>query len=59
MELGGMSARKQFLVDNIDAWAMWLAPPIFLTFNIIYWASFRHVGQYCLDSDDYYSKNMY
>lgn len=35
----GMSARKQFLVDNIDAWAMWLAPPIFFIFNMIYWVS--------------------
>jgi len=56
MELG-MSARKQFLVDNIDAWAMWLAPPVFLMFNIIYWVSFRHVGQYCFD-DEYYRKNI-
>merc|ERR1719150_3074485 len=50
MELG-MSARKQFLVDNIDAWAMWLAPPVFLMFNIIYWVSFRHVGQYCVGDE--------
>jgi len=40
----GLTARKQALVDNIDAWAMWISPPIFLVFNLVYWVSFRHVG---------------
>jgi len=39
----GLTARKQALVDNIDAWAMWISPPIFLVFNLVYWVSFRHV----------------
>ena len=40
----GLTARKQALVDNIDAWAMWISPPVFLIFNAVYWVSFRHVG---------------
>jgi len=39
----GLTARKQALVDNIDAWAMWISPPIFIVFNIIYWIAYRHV----------------
>jgi len=39
----GLTARKQALVDNIDAWAMWISPPIFVLFNIIYWVAYRHV----------------
>ena len=41
----GLTARKQALVDNIDAWAMWISPPIFVLFNIIYWVAYRHVPQ--------------
>jgi hypothetical protein len=37
----GLTARKQALVDNIDAWAMWISPPIFILFNIIYWVAYR------------------
>merc|ERR1711872_939615 len=37
----GLTARKQALVDNIDAWAMWISPPIFVLFNIIYWVAYR------------------
>jgi len=40
----GLTARKQALVDNIDAWAMWISPPVFVVFNAVYWVSFRHVG---------------
>jgi len=40
----GLTARKQALVDNIDAWAMWISPPIFIVFNLIYWVAYRHVG---------------
>lgn len=39
----GLTARKQALVDNIDAWAMWISPPIFIIFNLIYWIAYRHV----------------
>lgn len=40
----GLTARKQALVDNIDAWAMWISPPVFVVFNAVYWVSYRHVG---------------
>jgi len=40
----GLTARKQALVDNIDAWAMWISPPVFLLFNIVYWVTYRPVG---------------
>jgi len=40
----GLTARKQALVDNIDAWAMWVSPPIFIVFNLIYWIAYRHAG---------------
>lgn len=40
----GLTARKQALVDNIDAWAMWISPPVFIVFNLIYWVTYRHVG---------------
>jgi len=38
----GLSRHKQALVDNIDAWAMWLSPPIFIVWNILYWISYQH-----------------
>ena len=38
----GLSARKQALVDNIDAWAMWISPPVFVLFNCVYWIAYRH-----------------
>ena len=38
-----LSVRKQGLVDNIDAWAMWISPPVFIVFNCIYWVAYRHV----------------
>jgi len=37
----GLTARKQALVDNIDAWAMWISPPVFILFNLIYWVAYR------------------
>ena len=37
----GLTERKQALVDNIDAWAMWISPPIFVLFNAIYWIHYR------------------
>jgi len=39
----GLSTRKQALVDNIDAWAMWISPPMFILWNICYWIAYRHV----------------
>jgi len=39
----GLTARKQALVDNIDAWAMWISPPVFLLFNLIYWVAYRWI----------------
>ena len=51
----GLSVRKQALVDNIDAWAMWISPPLFVVFNIIYWIFYRFVscnyGTIDLESD--------
>ncbi|XP_023328674.1 uncharacterized protein LOC111701565 isoform X2 [Eurytemora carolleeae] len=38
-----LSAHKRALCDNIDAWTMWLSPPIFLIFNLVYWIAYRHV----------------
>ena len=32
----------QAVCDNIDAWAMWIAPPIFIVFNVAYWMSYQH-----------------
>jgi len=37
----GLSERKQAIVDNIDAWAMWVSPPMFLTWNLCYWIAYR------------------
>ena len=34
-------AGKQALVENIDAWAMWLAPPVFIFWNLCYWLAYR------------------
>ena len=38
----GLTERKQALVDNIDAWAMWISPPIFVLFNLVYWVYYRY-----------------
>ena len=32
---------KQALVENIDAWAMCLAPPVFIFWNLCYWIAYR------------------
>jgi len=37
----GLSFRKQALVENIDAWAMWISPPIFVVWNLCYWLTYR------------------
>lgn len=35
----------QSVCDNIDAWAMWIAPPIFILFNVAYWISYQHADK--------------
>jgi len=35
-----LSAHKQALCDNIDAWSLWLSPPIFFIFNLVYWIAY-------------------
>ena len=37
----GVTIGKQALVENIDAWAMWIAPPVFIFWNLCYWISYR------------------
>ena len=32
---------KQALVENIDAWAMWIAPPVFIFWNLCYWLAYH------------------
>ena len=38
---GAVTEGKQALVENIDAWAMWIAPPVFIFWNLCYWVSYR------------------
>jgi len=38
-----VDARTKAICDNIDAWAMWLSPPLFIIFNIAYWFAYQHV----------------
>ena len=40
-----VSDHKQALCDNIDAWALWVSPPVFFTFNCVYWIAYRHVNE--------------
>ena len=35
-----VSEHKQALVDNIDAWALWVSPPVFIVFNLVYWIAY-------------------
>jgi len=35
----------QAICDNIDYWALWIAPPIFIIFNIAYWLSYKQEPQ--------------
>ena len=35
------AAEKAALVENIDAWAMWIAPPIFVFWNLCYWIAYQ------------------
>ena len=36
-----VSDHKQAVCDNIDAWALWVSPPVFFIFNCIYWIAYR------------------
>jgi len=36
-------ARTKAICDNIDAWALWVSPPVFILFNIAYWFAYQHV----------------
>merc|ERR1711899_582400 len=38
-----VDAHTKAICDNIDAWAMWLSPPLFIIFNIAYWFAYQHV----------------
>merc|ERR1719225_2460390 len=38
-----VDARTKAICDNIDAWAMWLSPPLFIIFNCAYWFAYQHV----------------
>jgi len=35
-----VTAHKQALCDNIDAWALWVSPPVFFFFNCVYWIAY-------------------
>ena len=41
MPMPEATAGKQALVENIDAWAMWVAPPVFIFWNLCYWLAYR------------------
>jgi len=38
-----VDAHTKAICDNIDAWAMWLSPPLFIIFNVAYWFAYQHV----------------
>jgi len=44
-----VSDHKQAVCDNIDAWALWVSPPVFFIFNCIYWIAYRHVNEADID----------
>ena len=37
----GLNSAKAELVDNIDAWAMWISPPLFVVWNFVYWLGYQ------------------
>jgi len=45
-----VTPHKQALCDNIDAWALWISPPVFLFFNLVYWVAYRHVNEFDFDN---------
>jgi hypothetical protein len=38
----GVSLQIQETCDNIDLWAMWISPPVFIIFNLAYWFTYQH-----------------
>ena len=40
-DYGLTSRHKQDIVDNIDAWAMWISPPLFVIWNFCYWIFYQ------------------
>ncbi len=38
-----VDAHTKAVCDNIDAWAMWISPPVFIIFNLAYWFAYQHV----------------
>ena len=38
-----VTPHKQALCDNIDAWALWVSPPVFFIFNLVYWLAYQHL----------------
>merc|ERR1719244_1380184 len=45
-----VTPHKQALCDNIDAWALWISPPVFFFFNLVYWIAYRHVHDFDFDN---------
>jgi len=38
----GVSPEIHETCDNIDLWAMWISPPVFVIFNLAYWLFYQH-----------------
>ena len=38
----GVTSQIQETCDNIDLWAMWISPPVFIIFNLAYWLTYQH-----------------
>jgi len=45
-----ITPHKQALCDNIDAWALWVSPPVFLFFNLVYWVAYRQGNEFDFDN---------
>lgn len=37
-----VDAWTKAVCDNIDAWTLWVSPPIFIVFNLAYWFAYEH-----------------
>jgi len=37
-----VDAWTKAICDNIDAWTLWISPPIFIIFNLAYWFAYEH-----------------
>ena len=55
---GGVTVGKQALVENIDAWAMWLAPPVFIFWNLCYWIAYRPWTNRLVSEDTLVSRHL-